>query len=86
MPVSGLVITLDSDAAEPSVRSALAREHDVVAGECHGRHLAVAIESETLRDGERTFERLREIPNVLAVNLTFLDFSDAELSPDEGSD
>jgi nitrate reductase NapAB chaperone NapD len=86
MPVSGLVITLESSEAEASVRRALALEQGVVLGECTGRHLAVAVDSATLREGERAFERLRELPSVLAVDVVFVDFSDAGLGPDEGCD
>jgi hypothetical protein len=78
MPVSGVVLTLDEGAADARLLGALAEERGVSIGERQGSYLPLAVESETIAEGELTCERLRDLPSVLALNVVFIDFSETE--------
>lgn len=84
MPVSGVVLTLDEGAAEAHLLGALAQERGISIGERQGQYLPLAVESETIAEGELACERLRDLPTVLALNVVFIDFSEPEPDSAQG--
>ncbi len=79
MPVYGLVLTLSGD-LEPRQRAltALGGEGLVTLGEATGLKLPLALESDSVEEGERLYRWLGELPGVMFQELVFVDFSDVE--------
>ncbi len=80
MPISSLVVTLEPEQQQQSrtLRS-LAALGGVTCGRRVGSRLPLVLEASTLRESERTFEVIRELPGVLLLDLVQLNFEDAGL-------
>ena len=86
-PVTGLVVTTRPGCVEPVAR-ALATRSDVAIGDASDRALAVATDTPTIAADRALLAWLGELPDVVQVDIAFVDFSDVhgghtgdELSP-----
>lgn len=79
MPVYGVVLTLDDD---PQVRrrlmASLGAEPWLMLGVRQGSRLPVAMEADSVEEGERQWAQLESSPGVTFMELVFVDFSDVD--------
>jgi hypothetical protein len=77
MPVSGLVLTLDTDRIDQTL-AVLARDPRVTLGPREGHRLALALETDDRVADERAWEELRAVPGVTWIDLAYI-----TIDPDE---
>ncbi|MFO0930780.1 MAG: hypothetical protein U0736_27740 [Gemmataceae bacterium] len=78
MPVNGLVVTLDDEAAAGAVAAAVAAAGPFTVGERFGTRLSVALDVATESDAERWHAWLAGLAGVRAVDVAFVYFDDPD--------
>jgi hypothetical protein len=78
MPVSGLVLTLESPENQAPVLARLGADSRITIGPQRGPHLPVVTETRSSQEGEALVEELFHIPGVCFVDVVTIDFSDEE--------
>jgi hypothetical protein len=77
MPVSGLVLTLESSSLCAKTLAQLARDARITLGEGPTPlRVPAVIETESVDEAELLLERLREVAGIVFVDVVSLDFSD----------
>jgi nitrate reductase NapAB chaperone NapD len=76
MPISALVIQLETQRALSSVESRLADDGRITLGQPQGTCLPLVTETQTLRESRDLAEDLERLPGVLRVDLVFANFED----------
>lgn len=81
MPISGLVITLDANAAlSITTLSALRADPRITCGVSKHRRVPIVTETRTLRESVELATAIQGLPGVTTVDVVSVDFSDAELA------
>lgn len=79
MPVSGIVVTLESDAhARETLLERLAGDGRFTVGETQGAHLPLVCDTSDLDGHRAAWHDLEAMPGVRFVELAYHDFSDVE--------
>jgi len=78
MPVSGLVVTLDDEAAVRSLADVLERDPRWTLGELQGNRLPLVCATLSVQEHELALEQLEELAGVVLVELAFNDISDVD--------
>lgn len=87
MPVSGLVVTLSSDAVlADQARSWLRRRPEVELGERQGRRLPLVAETSSALDAHNLHDAIRALPGVVGVDVTFVAYDDEMKSSGDWAD
>lgn len=77
MPISALVVTIDEHSeAERVLLRSIAELPGVTCGGRVGGRVPVVLETDTLVQSRRTFDAIRDLPGVLALDLVQLNFED----------
>lgn len=87
MAISGVVLTLNPD---PEVRrvciEALANEPSLTLGEEQGDRLAAVIDTPTIREGYRAWDRIAQVEGVLLLEMVCVDYEDETAESAEASE
>ncbi len=80
MPVSGLVLTLDSPSpVRAAIIAALVADRRMTVGELQAAgRLPVVTEADTLDEQQALWDEIARLPGVLLVDLAYEDFSDID--------
>lgn len=78
MPVSGLVLTLESPESHAPVLAQLGTDSRITVGPVRGLHLPVVTETCSSQEGEALAAELFCIPGICFVDVVTIDFSDEE--------
>jgi nitrate reductase NapAB chaperone NapD len=80
MPISALVVQLETQRAVSSVEAQLSNDERITLGRPQGTRLPVVTETQTLRESRDLALDLEQLPGVLSVELVFANFEDLSIA------